>query len=87
MSNNNGVLTLVRFRIRARNRGNVVCYLVTYYIDLGRWVDKPVPTLRTQFQYWLEKALWHRPSVLVFDNMDKLLATELEASVLDPSVH
>lgn len=86
MSNNNGVLKLVLSYPCTKPWRCGLLYLVTYYIDLGRWVDKPVPTLRTQFQYWFEKASWHRPSVLLFDNMDKLLATELEARVFDPSV-
>jgi peroxin-1 len=37
-----------------------------------------IQTLRTQFQFWLDKAMWHRPSVLIFDNLEKLLGTELE---------
>jgi hypothetical protein len=51
---------------------------VTLYVDLSRYTEKPVETLRTQFQYWLDKAMWHRPSVLVFDNLEKLLGAELE---------
>ncbi|KAF8273433.1 AAA-domain-containing protein [Lactarius quietus] len=50
----------------------------TLYVDFSRYTEKPVQTLRTQFQYWLDKAMWHRPSVLVFDNLEKLLGTELE---------
>ncbi|KAI9462642.1 AAA-domain-containing protein [Russula earlei] len=48
------------------------------FVDFSRFTEKPVHTLRTQFQFWLDKAMWHRPSVLVFDNIDKLLGTELE---------
>ncbi len=51
---------------------------VTLYVDFSRYTEKPVQTLRTQFQYWLDKALWHRPSVLIFDNLEKLLGAELE---------
>ncbi|KAI9465701.1 AAA-domain-containing protein [Lactarius psammicola] len=50
----------------------------TLYVDFSRYTEKPVQTLRTQFQYWLDKAMWHRPSVLIFDNIEKLLGTELE---------
>ncbi|KAI0301591.1 P-loop containing nucleoside triphosphate hydrolase protein [Multifurca ochricompacta] len=50
----------------------------TLYVDLSRYTEKSVPTLRTQFQFWLDKAMWHRPSVLIFDNLEKLLGTELE---------
>ncbi|KAI0053237.1 AAA-domain-containing protein [Auriscalpium vulgare] len=50
----------------------------TYYVDLARWADKPIVTLRAQFQFWLDKAMWHRPSVLIFDNIDKLISAEVE---------
>ena len=29
-------------------------------------------------KYWMDKAAWHKPSVLVLDNIDKLMGTELE---------
>jgi peroxin-1 len=58
-------------------------FVVVLYVDLSRYTEKPVQMLRMQFQFWLDKAMWHRPSVLVFDNLEKLLGTELE--VLDPS--
>ncbi|ETW75050.1 AAA family ATPase, CDC48 subfamily [Heterobasidion irregulare TC 32-1] len=50
----------------------------TYYVDLSRYTEKSISAIRSQFQYWLDKAMWHRPTVLVFDNMDKLLSAELE---------
>ena len=53
-------------------------FAVTLYVDFSRYTEKPVQTLRTQFQFWLDKAMWHRPSVLIFDNIEKLLGTELE---------
>ena len=53
------------------------------YVDLSRYTEKPVQSLRSQFHFWLDKAMWHRPSVLVFDNLDNLLGPELE--VLGPS--
>ncbi|KAI0280178.1 AAA-domain-containing protein [Russula aff. rugulosa BPL654] len=50
----------------------------TLYVDFSRYTEKPIQTLRTQFQFWLDKAMWHQPSVLIFDNLEKLLGTELE---------
>jgi hypothetical protein len=48
------------------------------YVDISRYTEKPIQTLRTQFQFWLDKAIWHRPSILIFDNLERLLGTELE---------
>jgi len=53
-------------------------YAFMLYVDLSRYAEKPVQSLRSQFHFWLDKAMWHRPSVLVFDNLDKLLGPELE---------
>lgn len=37
-------------------------------------------------KYWLEKASWHKPSLLVLDNIDKLMGVELEVCKLRDSV-
>lgn len=37
--------------------------------------------VRTHLKYWMDKASWHKPSILVLDNIDKLMGTELEVSL------
>ncbi|KZP10920.1 AAA-domain-containing protein [Athelia psychrophila] len=53
-------------------------YAYTLYIDLARLAETPVPALKGLFKHWWAKAAWHRPSVIVFDNVDKLMGVELE---------
>ncbi|KAI0665466.1 AAA-domain-containing protein [Trametes maxima] len=53
-----------------------LCY--THYVDLSRFAGSPVAKVRTHMSYWMEKAAWHKPSLLVLDNIDKLMGTELE---------
>ncbi|KAH9895808.1 AAA-domain-containing protein [Cubamyces lactineus] len=53
-----------------------LCY--TLYVDLSRFAGSPVAKVRSHVKYWMEKAAWHKPSLLVLDNMDKLMGTELE---------
>ncbi|KAI0631588.1 AAA-domain-containing protein [Trametes polyzona] len=53
-----------------------LCY--TLYVDLSRFSGSPVAKVRSHMKYWLEKAAWHKPSLLVLDNIDKLMGTELE---------
>ncbi|KAI0739475.1 AAA-domain-containing protein [Daedaleopsis nitida] len=48
------------------------------YVDLSRYTGSPIAKVRSQMKYWMEKASWHKPSLLVLDNIDKLLGTELE---------
>lgn len=54
----------------------------TQYIDVSRYADQPIPVVKTLFRHWFNKAAWHRPSILVFDNLDKLLSAESEVNVL-----
>ncbi|KAA1470710.1 AAA-domain-containing protein [Dentipellis sp. KUC8613] len=53
-------------------------YAFNYYVDVTRWTEKPITKVRDQLHFWLDKALWHRPSVIIFDNLDKLLPVEAE---------
>ncbi|KAI0032780.1 AAA-domain-containing protein [Vararia minispora EC-137] len=53
-------------------------YAFSRYIDLARYKDKPVRVLRELFTYWRDKAAWHRPSVLVLDNLDSVVPAEVE---------
>ncbi|KAL7278137.1 hypothetical protein ACG7TL_008108 [Trametes sanguinea] len=53
-----------------------LCY--TLYVDLSRFSGSPVAKVRSHMKYWMEKAAWHKPSLLVLDNIDKLMGTELE---------
>ena len=49
-----------------------------YHVDVSRYVQKPVSTVHAMFKYWFKKVAWHRPAVLVLDNLDKLLCAEVE---------
>ncbi|KIK98366.1 hypothetical protein PAXRUDRAFT_692364 [Paxillus rubicundulus Ve08.2h10] len=53
-------------------------YAYTHYIDFKSYSDKPVATLKALFRYLYEVAAWHRPTVLIFDNLDKVLKAEVE---------
>ncbi|KAF8637996.1 hypothetical protein AX16_010628 [Volvariella volvacea WC 439] len=48
------------------------------FVDMSRYTEQPVAKIKSLFQYWFEKASWHRPSILVLDNIDKLLGAEVE---------
>ncbi|OJT04218.1 Peroxisome biosynthesis protein PAS1 [Trametes pubescens] len=50
----------------------------TLYVDLSRFSGSPVAKVRTHMKYWMEKAAWRKPSLLILDNIDKLMGTELE---------
>ena len=50
-------------------------YIDTLYIDLSRYNGSPIAKVRSHMKYWMDKAAWHKPSVLVLDNIDKLMGT------------
>ncbi|RDX44678.1 AAA-domain-containing protein [Lentinus brumalis] len=59
-----------------QNDPRTLCY--TYYVDLSRYAASPIAKIRSHMKFWMDKASWHKPSLLVLDNIDKLMGTELE---------
>ncbi|KAI0796078.1 AAA-domain-containing protein [Abortiporus biennis] len=57
---------------------NPKTFAYTLYVDLSRYTDTPVSKIKSLFRFWYEKAQYHRPTVLVMDNMDKLMSVEQE---------
>ena len=52
----------------------------TLYADASAISEKPISAIKAQFDYWFDKAMWHRPTILILDDLDKLLGAELELS-------
>ena len=53
----------------------------TLYVDVSRYAASPIAKIRSHLKYWMDKASWHKPSLLVLDNIDKLMGTELEVCI------
>lgn len=49
-------------------------------MDLAKYTEAPVSKIKSLLHYWYDKAFFHRPTVVVFDNIDKLMGVEQEAS-------
>ncbi|CAK5281813.1 unnamed protein product [Mycena citricolor] len=52
----------------------------TLYVDVSRHTERSVQTIKALMSFWLKKAIWHKPSILVLDNLDKLIPIETENS-------
>lgn len=52
----------------------------TLFVDLSQYTEKTVPRLRELFTYWLTKARWHQPSIMILDNLDQLIPPQAEVS-------
>jgi peroxin-1 len=50
----------------------------TQYVDGSLHADKSVPVLKELFRYWFELATWHKPAILIVDNLHQLLGVEQE---------
>ncbi|CCL98466.1 uncharacterized protein FIBRA_00464 [Fibroporia radiculosa] len=59
-------------------QGDSRTYAYIIYVDAAKYTETPVAKVRSLLNFWMVKATWHRPSVLVFDNIDKLMGAELE---------
>ncbi|PFH52085.1 hypothetical protein AMATHDRAFT_57931 [Amanita thiersii Skay4041] len=49
-----------------------------YYVDVTQHTEHPASKVHALFKYWSEKAAWHRPTLLILDNLDRLLSAEVE---------
>ena len=59
--------------------------LDTLYLDLAKYTETPVSKVKMLLQYWFDKAFWHRPTVVIMDNLDKLMGIEQEVRALNPT--
>ena len=50
----------------------------TLYVDLAKYAETPVPKVKTLLNYWFDKAYFHKPTVVILDNVDKLMGAEQE---------
>lgn len=57
----------------------------TSYIDMATHAEARVPQLKTFFSYLVERLTWHKPSLLILDNLDKVLSAEVEVSAMGSS--
>lgn len=55
--------------------------LDTLYVDLTKHAEERIPVVKSLFQFWLDLAKWHRPSVIVFDNLERVVPAEVEVCV------
>ncbi|GAA5917117.1 hypothetical protein JCM5296_001201 [Sporobolomyces johnsonii] len=59
----------------------------TLYIDCAKHADERHPTLKGRMQDWFDEACWHAPTLLVLDNLDRMLSAEVEHADSFPSLH
>ena len=50
----------------------------THYVDFIAYSEKPMKNFKSLFRHLYEIAAWHRPTVLIFDNLDKVISPEQE---------
>ncbi|KAJ7125012.1 P-loop containing nucleoside triphosphate hydrolase protein [Mycena epipterygia] len=53
-------------------------FAYTLYVDVSRYAALPVQTIKSLLGYWFRKTVWHRPAILILDNLEKLVGVELE---------
>ncbi|KAF8608223.1 AAA-domain-containing protein [Ceratobasidium sp. AG-I] len=53
-------------------------YACVVYVDLAQMADEHTSVLRAKFKTWRAVAAWRQPSVLILDNLDKVVSAEVE---------
>ncbi|GAA6051698.1 hypothetical protein JCM3770_001233 [Rhodotorula araucariae] len=59
----------------------------TLYIDCAQHADARQPALKSRFKEWFDEACWHAPTILVLDNLDRLIGAEVEHADSFATVH
>ncbi|KAI5478553.1 peroxin-1 [Pseudohyphozyma bogoriensis] len=59
----------------------------TIYIDCSKHTDERLPTLKSKMKDWFDEACWHAPTVMVLDNLDRMLGAEVEHADSFPALH
>ncbi|BGP52636.1 Peroxisome biosynthesis protein pex1 [Rhodotorula sphaerocarpa] len=57
------------------------------YIDCAKHADERMPALKGRMRDWFDEACWHAPTVLVLDNLDRMIPAEVEHADSFPAVH
>ncbi|KAG9051589.1 Peroxisome biosynthesis protein pex1 [Tulasnella sp. UAMH 9824] len=70
--------TSVAKEIARRLEADPAVYAHTVYLDLSKNSEDRVATMRNNFKTWLSVATWHRPTILVLDNLDRAVGPEVE---------
>ncbi|KAI9012001.1 P-loop containing nucleoside triphosphate hydrolase protein [Phycomyces nitens] len=54
------------------------CLMHTITIQCSELVDERVPVFKDILQKWFDEAAWYAPSILFFDDLDRLIPAEVE---------
>ncbi|KAI8997534.1 P-loop containing nucleoside triphosphate hydrolase protein [Pilobolus umbonatus] len=53
-------------------------YIYTIRVNCSEIADERIPVFKEKLQKWLDEAAWHGPSLLFFDDLDRLIPAEVE---------
>lgn len=70
--------TSVMKAVASQMKENVSIHTYDIYVDLTKYNNEKMSTVKSLFQYWFDLARWHRPSILMLDNIDTLMPAEVE---------
>ncbi|KAL9538989.1 hypothetical protein MBANPS3_010537 [Mucor bainieri] len=53
-------------------------YIYTMEINCSEIADERIPVFKEMLQKWFDEAAWHGPSLIFFDDLDRLIPAEVE---------
>ena len=57
-------------------------FIDTREVNCAEIAEERVPTFKDLLQQWFDEAAWHAPSLIFFDDIDRLIPAEVEVSIL-----
>ncbi|PWN50524.1 AAA-domain-containing protein [Violaceomyces palustris] len=70
--------TVVARNISRRLAKDLNSAISTSWVNCSPFSEERVPVLREKFSEWLNNAAWKAPSLLVLDNLDRVIPAEME---------
>ncbi|KAI8968604.1 P-loop containing nucleoside triphosphate hydrolase protein [Mycotypha africana] len=55
-----------------------IALIYTMTINCSEFADERIPVIRDLLHRWLDEAIWHGPSLIFFDDLDRLIPAEVE---------
>lgn len=65
-------------KLLSRRLSRTTSLVSPLYIDCTPHAEERLPALRDLFSQWLNAAAWHGPTLLILDNIDRIIPAEVE---------
>src|SRR3954449_11756020 len=66
------------FAVKIRHQQFPERLLDSIVVNCSEATEDRIPTFKEKLQQWFDDAAWHAPSIIFFDDLDRLIPAEIE---------